>query len=206
MTSVFSWQNSMSLCLASFCAPRPNSPVTPGISWLPTFVFQSPIIKRTSFLGVSSKRSCRSSLNFSLFSITGWGIHLLCYWMFCLGNEQRSFCHFWDCIQGRFSFQSQRKVMPKNSQTTTQLHSSHASKVMLKILQASLQQYVTHELQMFKLDLEKGEDPEIKLPHLLDHRKSKRIPGKYLLLFYWLHQSLWLYGSQQTVENSSRWE
>ena len=24
---------------------------------------------------------------------------LLCYWMVCLGNEQRSFCHFWDCTQ-----------------------------------------------------------------------------------------------------------
>ena len=27
--------------------------------------------------------------------------------------------------KGQFSFQSQRKVMPKNAQTTTQLHSSH---------------------------------------------------------------------------------
>ena len=35
--------------------------------------------------------------------------------------------------------QSQRKAMPKNVQTTTQLHSSHTSKVMLKILQARLQ-------------------------------------------------------------------
>ena len=41
---------------------------------------------------------------------------------------------------------------------------SHASKVMLKILQAKLQQYVNHGLQMFKLDLEKAEEPEIKLP------------------------------------------
>ena len=40
---------------------------------------------------------------------------------------------------------------------------SYASKIMLKILQASLQQYVNHELQMFKLDLEKAEEPEIKL-------------------------------------------
>ena len=40
---------------------------------------------------------------------------------------------------------------------------SHASKVMLKILQARLQQYVNCE-QMFKLDLEKAEEPEIKLP------------------------------------------
>ena len=28
MTSVFSWQNSVSLCPASFCTPRPNFPVT----------------------------------------------------------------------------------------------------------------------------------------------------------------------------------
>ena len=35
--------------------------------------------------------------------------------------------------KGQFSFQSQRRVMPKNAQTTTQLHSSHASKVMFKI-------------------------------------------------------------------------
>ena len=39
---------------------------------------------------------------------------------------------------------------------------SHASKVMLKILQARLQQYMNN-FQMFKLDLEKAEEPEIKL-------------------------------------------
>ena len=42
-----------SLCPASFRARRPNLPVTPGISWLLTFAFQSPIMKRTSFLGIS---------------------------------------------------------------------------------------------------------------------------------------------------------
>ena len=41
---------------------------------------------------------------------------------------------------------------------------SQASKVMLKILQARLQQYVNRELQMFMLVLEKAEEPEIKLP------------------------------------------
>ena len=41
---------------------------------------------------------------------------------------------------------------------------SHATKVMLTILQARLQQYVNCELQMFKLVLEKAEEPEIKLP------------------------------------------
>ena len=41
---------------------------------------------------------------------------------------------------------------------------SHASKVMLKLLQARLQKYVTENFQMFKLDLGKSEEPEIKLP------------------------------------------
>ena len=40
---------------------------------------------------------------------------------------------------------------------------SHASKVMLKILQARLQQYMNHNFQMFKLVVEKAEEPEIKL-------------------------------------------
>ena len=41
---------------------------------------------------------------------------------------------------------------------------SLASKVMLKILQARLQQYMNHELADVKLDLEKAEEPEITLP------------------------------------------
>ena len=48
MTNAFSWQNCISLCSASFCIARPNLPATPGVSWLPTFAFQSPIMKRTS--------------------------------------------------------------------------------------------------------------------------------------------------------------
>ena len=41
---------------------------------------------------------------------------------------------------------------------------SHTNKVMLKILQDRLQKYMNHEIQMFKLDLEKAGEPEIKLP------------------------------------------
>ena len=41
---------------------------------------------------------------------------------------------------------------------------SHTSKVMLKILQAKLQQCVNRDFQMFKLVLEKAEEPEIQLP------------------------------------------
>ena len=46
--------------------------------------------------------------------------------------------------------------MPKNAHTTTQLHSSHASKVILKILQARLQQYVNHELPDVQAGFRKG--------------------------------------------------
>ena len=48
----------------------------------------------------------------------------------------------------KVSFHSnpQKKAMPKNAQTTTNCTHSHASKVMLKILQARLQQYVNREL------------------------------------------------------------
>ena len=36
----------ISFCPASLCTPRPNLPVTLDISWLPTFAFQSPVMKR----------------------------------------------------------------------------------------------------------------------------------------------------------------
>ena len=57
--------------------------------------------------------------------------------------------------KGQFSFQSQRKTMPKNAQTTTQLHLSHML-VMLKILQARLQQYVNCELPGVQAGFRKG--------------------------------------------------
>ena len=41
---------------------------------------------------------------------------------------------------------------------------SHASKVMLKIFHARIQQYMNWEISVYKLDLEQEEEPEIKLP------------------------------------------
>ena len=81
---------------------------------------------------------------------------------------------------------------------------SHTSKVMLKILQTRLQQYMNRELPNVQPGFRKGEEPEMKLPTSTGSPKSKRVPGKHLLLLYWLHQSLWLCGSQHTVGNSER--
>ena len=53
---------------------------------------------------------------------------------------------------------------------------SHASQVMLKILQARLQQYVN--FQIFKLILEKAEEPEIKLPTFTGSSKKQESSRK----------------------------
>ena len=174
MTSAFSWQNSVSLLYASFCTPRPNLAVTPDISWLRTFAFQSPMIKTDIFFLVLflgdlvgllmcvwsrsvvsdsatlwtvahqaplsmgfSRQEYWSGVPFlspgdlsdpgieprspalqadtlssepqgSLRTVQlqllqhywlGHRLGLLCCWMVCLGNEQKSFCRFWDCTQ-----------------------------------------------------------------------------------------------------------
>ena len=60
---------------------------------------------------------------------------------------------------------------------------SHASKVMLKILQATLQQYVNREFPDVQIGFRKGRRARDQIANiLLDHQKSKRIPEKHLLL------------------------
>ena len=62
---------------------------------------------------------------------------------------------------------------------------SHASKVMLKILQARLQQYVNCELPDVQAGFRKEQrNQRSNCQYLLDHRKSKRIPEKHLFLLY----------------------
>ena len=78
---------------------------------------------------------------------------------------------------------------------------SHTGKVILRILQARLQQCVKVNFQIFKLDLEKAEKPEIKLPTSVGSskkQKSSRKTSTSALL------TMSKCGSQQTVENSSR--
>ena len=56
---------------------------------------------------------------------------------------------------------------------------SHASKVMLKILQARLQQYVNHELPDIQAGFYKRQrNQRSNCQHLLDHQKSKIVPEK----------------------------
>ena len=107
--------------------------------------------------------------------------------------------------KGPFLFQSQRGEMPKNAQTTAQLHSSHTLvKLCSKISKPGFSNTWTVNFQMFKLVLGKAEEPEINFPTSSGSWKKQERSRKHLFLLYWLCQSLWLCGSQSTVENSER--
>ena len=73
--------------------------------------------------------------------------------------------------------------MPKNVQTTIALI-SHASKVMLKILQARLQQYVNHELLDVQAGFRKGRGTRDQIANIHWIIKKARVSEKHLLLLY----------------------
>ena len=78
MTSVFSWKNSVSLCPASFCTPKPNSPVTPGIL---NSYFCIPVIcdEKNIFFFCQFQKVLQviiEPFNFRLFRVSGWCIDL----------------------------------------------------------------------------------------------------------------------------------
>ena len=67
--------------------------------------------------------------------------------------------------KGQFSFQSQRQAMPKNIQTTSQLYPSHTlATYCSKFSELGFNSMSIKNFQMFKLDLEMSEEPEIKWP------------------------------------------
>ena len=66
---------------------------------------------------------------------------------------------------------------------------SHTSKVMLKILQVRLQQYVNRELLDVQAGFRKGRGTRDQIANIYRIvEKSKRVPEKHLLLLYWLRQ------------------
>ena len=62
---------------------------------------------------------------------------------------------------------------------------SHASKVMLKILQARLQQYMNHELANVQAGFRKGSEARDQIANICwIIEKNKRVPEKHLFLLY----------------------
>ena len=120
MTSAFSWQNSVSLCPASFCTPRPNLPVN-SRCFLSSY-FCIPVPK---------KGNAKECSNYCIIALM-----------------------------------------------------SHASKVMLKILQARLQQYVNRELPDVKVGFRKGRgsrDQIANIPWIIEKESSRKTYTSALL-------------------------
>ena len=61
---------------------------------------------------------------------------------------------------------------------------SHSSKVILKILQARLQQYVNHEIPHVQAGFRKGRGTRDQITNIRWIIEKARVPGKHLVLLY----------------------
>ena len=102
--------------------------------------------------------------------------------------------------KGQFSFQSQRRAMPKNLQTTTQLHSFHMlARLCSRSFKLAFSSMWTENFQMYKLGLGKAKEPRSNCQHFLGHRESNGIQENiYLCLIDYTkafdsvdHNKLW---------------
>ena len=109
--------------------------------------------------------------------------------------------------KAQFSFQSQRKAMPKNAQTTAQLHMSHTLiKLCSKFSKPGFSNTWTVNFQLFKLVLEKAEEPEIKLPTSAGSSKKQESSRKHLLLLLTMPKSLTVWITINCGKFLKRWE
>ena len=68
---------------------------------------------------------------------------------------------------------------------------AHASKVMLKVLQARLQQYMNHEIPDVQAGFRKGRETRDQTANICwIMEKAREFPKKHIFLLYWLRQSL----------------
>ena len=83
---------------------------------------------------------------------------------------------------------------------------SHASKVILKILQARLWQYVNCELSDVQAVFRKGRGTRDQIANIHWIIEKAREYQKNIYFCFWLRQSFWLCRSQQTGKFLKRWE
>ena len=108
-------------------------------------------------------------------------------------------------VKCQFSFQPQRRAMPKKAQIP--YNCAHFTCYQGYAQNPPSQASAVPELRASRCTsrVSKRQRNQIaNCQHSLGHAESKGIPEKHLLLLHWVHQSLWLCGQQQTEENSSR--
>ena len=101
---------------------------------------------------------------------------------------------------GQFSFQSQRRAMPRNVKLHSIVLISHIGKVILKILQARLQQYVNQELPDVQAEFRKGRGTREQIANTGWIIEKAREPQKNICFSD--YTKAFNCGSQQTEENS----
>ena len=142
-------------------------------------------------------------MEFQLSSFKSWKMML---WKCCTQYARK----FGKLSSGHRTGKGQFHSNPKERQCQRMLNYhtvaliSHARKVMFQICQARLLQNVNRELPDVQAGFRKGRGTRDQMTTSVGSLKSERVSEKHLFLFYWLCQSLWLCGSQSTVENSSR--
>ena len=155
-----------------------------------------------------------------------WGLGTDFYQESCqrIAKDTRNYPGFWIYVKllyikkkktgkGQFSFQSQRKAMWKNVQTTTQLHSSHTlAKKCSKFSKPGFNSMWTVNFSDVQAGFRKGggtRDQIAKIHWIIEKAEesqeniyfcfidyAKAFDCGDLFLFYWLRQSLWLWESQ----------
>ena len=81
--------------------------------------------------------------------------------------------------KSQFSFRSQRRAMPKNAQSTARLCSFHMlARQCWKCSKPGFNKTWTESFQMYKLDLEKAKEPEIKLSTSIGSSKKQESSRK----------------------------
>ena len=106
----------------------------------------------------------------------------------------------------QFSFQSQRRAMPKNVQTTAKLHSFHDSKVMVKILQVRLQQYMNQELPDAQARFRKGRGTRDKLPTSVGSQKKQENSRKVIYFSFIACSKAFVWITTNYAKFLKRWE
>ena len=106
-------------------------------------------------------------------------------------------------VKDQFPFHSQRRAM-SDIQTTAQLHSFQMlAKKSSKFSKLGFNSTWTEKFQMFKLDLEKGEEPEIKLPTSSQSSKKQESSRNIYFCFINYAKALDIVDHDELV-NSSR--
>ena len=107
--------------------------------------------------------------------------------------------------KGQFSFQSQRKAMSKNAQTTTQLHSSHMlAKWCSKFSKPGFNSTWSVNFQMFKLDFKKAEESETRLPTSTGSSKKQESSRKNIYFSFIRYAKAFDFVGYNKLENSER--